>query len=63
MPIEIRELHIKVSVNAPQQGQPAPQTQRPSQASGQGGQGGAQADLVAECVEQVVQILQNKAER
>ena len=52
MPIEIKELHIKVAVNS------TPHS---------GGAGVPQSDardaLVAECVEQVLQILQNKAER
>lgn len=61
MPIEIKELHIRVAVNTPKAGQPA---------------GGRTADsgrsptaddereaIVAACVEQVLQIIQNKAER
>lgn len=60
MPIEIKELHIKVTVS----GTPA---ERPA-----GGGDGASvtqftaADrqrLVAECVEQILQILQQKKER
>ena len=52
MPIEIKELHIKVSLTA----SPPP--------SGAGaGDGDAKDAIVAECVEQVLQILQNKAER
>ncbi|MFZ2448935.1 MAG: DUF5908 family protein [Methylovulum miyakonense] len=60
MPIEIKELHIRVSVTAPQpNGQPD---------SGKTGSGGAPGHddkeaIVAECVEQVLQILQNKMER
>lgn len=57
MPIEIKELHIKVTVNAPGGG-PAPSAAAPV--------GGAPADkeaLVAECVEQVLLILQQKQER
>ena len=57
MPIEVRELHIKVAVTAPAggPGQPAGAPQAP----------GASAPdaIVAECVEQVLRILQNRMER
>ena len=58
MPIEIKELHIRVAVNV------SP-TSAPSAVAGPGRSGGADAkdDIVAECVEQVLQILQNKMER
>jgi len=56
MPIEIRELHIKVAVNAG--GAAATQS---SAADGAGEQ--TQQAIVAACVEQVLRILQNKAER
>jgi hypothetical protein len=61
MPIEIKELHIRVTVNAPQAGQP------PAEKAGARG-GSALADeernaIVAECAEQVFQILQRKSER
>ena len=52
MPIEIKELHIKVSLTA----------SPPRPVAGAGG-GDAKEAIVAECVEQVLQILQNKAER
>ncbi|MES3020486.1 MAG: DUF5908 family protein [Pseudomonadota bacterium] len=57
MPIEIRELHIKVAVTAPpgQGGTPAGAPQA------EGGQ--SQDAIVAECVEQVLRILQNRMER
>lgn len=59
MPIEIRELHIRVAVSPEAGAQPAAP---PSGAPAEGG--GADKDaLVAECVEQVVQILQAKRER
>jgi hypothetical protein len=59
MPIEIRELHIRVAVEAkpePQQpsGQPA--------AAGNGGAGDKDA-IVAECVEQILRIMRSKRER
>ena len=57
MPVEIRELQINVTVN--QQGGAAP-TPEPSS-------GGANEDekkaLVNQCVEQVLEILNNKKER
>ena len=59
MPIEIKELHIKVSVTPPSAPNAAPAPQQP-----QGGaQGTDKETLVAECVEQVLQILQQKSER
>lgn len=62
MPIEIKELHIRVAVNAPQGGQAAGGQMT---AAGRGHTGGddAKEAIVAECVEQVLQILQSKAER
>jgi hypothetical protein len=62
MPIEIRELHIKVSVTSPDT----------SQADAQNASSGAAAaafntnyteDIVAACVEKVMEILKNKTER
>ena len=61
MPIEIKELHIKVTVTAPQTG-----GQQAQQSAGQspGDTAAANKDaVVAECVEQVLQILQAKNER
>jgi Family of unknown function (DUF5908) len=60
MPIEIKELHIKVTVNASQGGTPT--------ASAQTADSGAapatdKDDIVAECVEQVMQIIKEKMER
>ncbi|WP_148212913.1 DUF5908 family protein [Citrifermentans bemidjiense] len=52
MPIEIKELHIKVAVNS-----------APHPGGGRASEGESRDALVAECVEQVLQILQNKAER
>jgi hypothetical protein len=62
MPIEIKELHIRVSVNAPQ-GQPSAGGQPAATPAGGGGQDNDKDAIVAECVEQVLEILQNKAER
>ena len=56
MPVEIRELHIRVAVNADPAKLPAPS----KSADG----GGADKDaIVAECVEQVLRIIQAKKER
>jgi Family of unknown function (DUF5908) len=58
MPIEIKELHIRVAVNAAAPGS-APAAKAPA-----AGAGGADKDaIVAECVEQVLDILQGKKER
>lgn len=58
MPVEIKELHIRVSVNAPAGAKPA---------GAPGPEPGAEADarqaLVAECVEQVMQVLRDQRER
>jgi hypothetical protein len=60
MPIEIRELEIKVTVNQPQAGGAAPAA---------GDTGGAkeaatdQQKLIKQCIEQVLEIMNNKKER
>ena len=61
MPIEIKELHIRVAVNARTEGDAPVSSATPARAGG--GEGGDKDAIVAECVEQVLQILQNKAER
>lgn len=62
MPIEIKELHIRVSIHSPVAGQPA----------GEGMLSGsvhsiineeAKEAFIAECVEAVLKILHNKMER
>ena len=61
MPIEIKELHIHVVVNATPRAQLSAEHQ-----GGVGGSGDNSDDkvaIIAECVEQVLQILQNKKER
>lgn len=62
MPIEIKELHIRVAVNgsstAPQAG-----SKSPAAGSGNAAGGGNPDTLVSECVEKVLQVLQNKTER
>ena len=62
MPIEIRELHITVAVNAAPPGTARP----PQQAAGAGDKGAQGLDreaLLAECVEQVLQVIHSRAER
>ncbi len=59
MPVEIKELHIRVTVIATEGTQSEKQT---------GGNPGKSSDgerqaIIAECVEQVLEILQNKSER
>ena len=58
MPIEIRELHIRVSVG-PEAGKRASGAQGTTADAGNGDKDA----MVAECVEQVMQILQSKKER
>jgi len=58
VPIEIKELHIRVSVNAPAAGMPAG-----APGPAQGAEGGSTEALVAECVERVVEILRDREER
>lgn len=58
MPIEIRELHIRVSVNAPAGSRPAG-----APGAAPGAQDEAHEALVAECVEQVLEILREGRER
>ncbi len=58
MPVEIKELHIRVTVNAAEgtsSNQQAPGSAKNSDADRQ--------TLIAECVEQVLDILHNKSER
>jgi hypothetical protein len=57
MPIEIKELHIRVTVNTSPGGAPAARSEDAA------GGDEAKERIVAECVEQVLQILQNKMER
>lgn len=60
MPIEIKELHISVTVTA----KPEPAASSKPASGKKGADGGGDKDaIIAECVEQVLQILQNKQER
>jgi 2,3-bisphosphoglycerate-independent phosphoglycerate mutase len=57
MPLEIRELHIKVNVNQPQQASQ-------ESASGEGDDAEKKKDaLINQCIEEVMDILKNKKER
>jgi hypothetical protein len=58
MPIMIKELHIRVSVAPTTTGRPAG-----APGPGPGADGEARQALVAECVEQVLQVLHDKQER
>ena len=58
MPIEIKELHIRVTID--------PAAARPAASGPVAPKAGGAADkdaIVAECVEQVMQILQDRKER
>jgi Family of unknown function (DUF5908) len=63
MSIIIRELHIKVAVNAPnEQGGGATPQNTSNQTAAQGGSDDDKEAIVAECVEQVMEILRNRYE-
>ena len=57
MPIEIKELHIRVAINA------SPPGAAGAAAGPAAGSEETKEAIVADCVEQVLQILQNKMER
>lgn len=61
MPLEIKELHIKVSVSQPEGGAPAGNGASPS-GNGSGNGQTNQDEIIAAVVEQVLQILQEKKE-
>ena len=66
MPIEIKELHIRITVNAPEGGAAGTGAAAAAGAAAPAPAGGAAGDkeaLVAECVEQVLSILHQKLER
>lgn len=60
MPIEIKELHINVTVNSPTE---SPASGKPNPGKGTEDAGSDKDALIAEIVEQVLQIMQNKQER
>lgn len=57
MPLQIRELVIKTSIND------SGQAQAPSSGAGASGEAGDQDAIIAACVDQVLAILKEKAER
>jgi hypothetical protein len=57
MPLEIKELSIKISVNKPS----GSKTKEPAETAGKPGAGKGQA--LEECVEQVMKIINDKKER
>ena len=62
MPIEIKELHIRINVTPPasqvESGATTASQERAGRLSGMGKQ-----EIIAECIEQVMKILENKKER
>lgn len=61
MPIEIKELHIRLTVNAPDA---APPATNGDLGKGKNREAGTdRQSIVAECVEQVMQIIQEKQQR
>jgi Family of unknown function (DUF5908) len=58
MPLEIRELQIRVTVN-----QPKPEGAEANPVTGQTPEAGGTDALVAQCIEEVLRILQDKEER
>lgn len=63
MPIEIRELHIKVAVTGGAGAAGTPGGAAPAGGADSTAGDQAQQAIVAQCVEQVLRILQNKTER
>lgn len=63
MPIEIKELHIKVAVSPPKSEQPATAGAEPDQSSSCCDDKNDRQQIVSDCVEQVLQILKEKSER
>ncbi|NOT50455.1 MAG: hypothetical protein HOP10_04165 [Chitinophagaceae bacterium] len=57
MPLEIKELSIKISVNQPSGGK----TEEKAETAGK--PGGNAGQMVSECVEQVIRIINDKKER
>jgi len=59
MPLEIKELHIKVTVNQPSQGQQ--QTDAPATGGSKGGDD--KEAIISQCVDGILEIINNKKER
>jgi len=62
MPIEIRELHIKVSVTSPEVNQASAGNTSSNQGRSNSGNVDTE-EIVAACVEKVMEIPKNKTER
>jgi len=62
MPIEIRELHIRVSVTNPAAESSSSGASSTGQVSNEAS-GNNKEEIIAACVEKVMEILQNKTER
>ncbi|MEE9905195.1 DUF5908 family protein [Chlorobium sp.] len=62
MPIEIKELHIRVTVSSSGNNEKSGSAKAGTPAPPSPGAGNKEA-IVAECVEQVLEILKNKSER
>ncbi len=63
MPIEIKELHIRVAVNTPQHEQSSTHQKVFGRDKANGSNDVDTETIVAECVEQVLQVLRDKMER
>ena len=63
MPIEIKELHIRVTVDGKPPANPPKARIGEAKGEAEGEHGGNKDEIVAECVEQVLEILQTKKER
>lgn len=63
MPIEIRELVIRVSVSAPDAGGAAAAGSAGGGAAVGAASDGARQSLIADCVEQVLHVLRDQRER
>jgi hypothetical protein len=59
MPLEIKELHIKVTVNQPQQGT----TENSVSPAQNDKQDEAKEAIINQCIEEVLEIMSNKKER
>lgn len=60
MPLEIKELHIKVTVNQPSQGQ----QQAAGASASEGGKGDDEKEaIISQCVDEILEIINNKKER
>jgi len=57
MPLQIRELHISVTVNQPKQGKPAADAVEPNKAEDE------KDALIAQCVDEILDIINHKKER